>query len=179
VSDAPALGRLAETLDVAVRPPSVRDGRDADVLLGERDVTWEIRSPEVDRAVSAVAARPEVRAALIGAQRRAAHAGGAVVVGRDIGTVIFPEAPLKVYLEASPEERARRRQAELTARGTDLPTSDVLGDLLARDALDAGRATAPLAVARDAVRIPTEGLTADAVAERVVELWGARCSRSR
>ena len=178
VDDPEHLGRLAATLDVRVQPPSVQDGRDADIVVDGRDVTWDIRSTAVDRWVSAVAALPGVRQALVVPQRSAARAGRAVIVGRDIGTVIFPEAALKVFLEAAAEERARRRGAELSARGAARVPSDVLGDLLARDALDAGRAHAPLTVAGDAIRVPTDDLGVEEVANRILALWGARGSRA-
>jgi CMP/dCMP kinase len=177
--DEARLADLARDLEVRVRRPSVADGRDADVILGEHDVTWNIRTPAVDSTVSLVAALPGVRAALVPAQRRAAASAHAVVVGRDIGTVIFPDAPLKVYLDAAPEERARRRAADLKVRGVPAERAAVLADLQRRDALDAGRAHAPLAIASDAVRVNTDGRTVDEVVEMVVRLWQGRAAGQR
>ena len=174
IDNAGELAGLASTLDVRVQAPTVADGRDADIMLDGTDVTWAIRSPEVNRDVSPVAALPAVREALVAPQRNAARAGRAVVVGRDIGTVIFPDAALKVFLQAPAEERARRRGAELAVRGVRRAAADVLQELRARDTLDAQRADAPLVAAADAVRLDTEGLTVEEVADRIVGLWSAR-----
>jgi cytidylate kinase len=144
------------------------------VLLDGRDVTWAIRAPAVDAVVSRVAAVPEVRAALVEPQRRAAGNGPAVVVGRDIGTVIFPDAALKVYLDASLAERARRRAADLRARGLPAGEAEVLRDLTKRDQLDSERACAPLALPADGVVISTDGLSIDEVVDRVLALWRER-----
>src|SRR5581483_11383757 len=150
--DETRLVALARDLDAQVTRPTVLDGREADVRVRGVDVTWNVRSQAVDRVVSIVAALPGVRAALIPAQRRAARAGPAVVVGRDIGTVIFPDAALKVYLEATEDERARRRAAELAGRGPAPERAAILADLRRRDTLDSEREHAPLAAAPDAVR---------------------------
>src|SRR5207237_2297416 len=131
--DAAALARLAENLDVTINRPSVDDGRLCDVLIGGRDVTWQLRSPEVDRAISAVSAHPDVRAALLPQQRRIGRAGRIVMVGRDIGTVVMPDAELKVFLEASPEERARRRCAERVTPGAERDYQSILEDIRRRD----------------------------------------------
>ena len=168
------LTALAKDLNVRVTRPSMNDGRQADVVVGRRDVSREIRGAEVDRAVSIVAALPGVRAALIPAQRRAAAGAPAVVVGRDIGTIIFPAAELKVFLEAGVQERARRRAAELAARVEAAPIAAVATDLQRRDALDSERTHAPLAAAADAVRINTEGQTAKQVADHIFALWHDR-----
>ncbi len=174
LDDVAGLVALARNLDVRVQPPSVPDGRDADVLLDGVDVTWELRSPAVDRAVSVVSAVPAVREALVAPQRRAVGEMPAVVAGRDIGTVIFPDAMLKVYLEASLEERARRRARELAARGVAVDLDAVRQDLARRDALDSARACAPLQAAPDAVWLDTERRGPDEVAAQIVALWRAR-----
>src|SRR5439155_26647252 len=109
LSNVPALVELARQLTVTIRPPSVHDGRQNDVLLDGRDVSLAIRLPLVDASVSTVSALAPVRDALVELQRRAARLPGTVVAGRDIGTVIFPDADVKIFLEANPEERARRR----------------------------------------------------------------------
>jgi cytidylate kinase len=171
--DGDALGSLAGKLDIQLARPSVNDGRLIDVLVDGEDVTWAIRAPEVDAAVSQVSAHPQVRAALLDVQRRIADGVPVVMVGRDIGTVVTPDAGLKVYLDASAEERARRRWAELTARGEDVDYGAVLADLLRRDAYDAGREVAPLRAADDAVHVPTDGKTVEEIVNEVRTLADA------
>lgn len=136
------------------------------ITVDGTDVAGPIRSPEVTAAVSAVSAVPEVRARLLRDQRAIIGEGGIVVEGRDIGTVVVPDAPVKVYLTADPEARATRRAAEMT--GSDvLATRD---DLLRRDRYDSGRATAPLLMADGAHHIDTTPYTLDEVIEQVVAL---------
>ena len=144
-------------------------GRLTRVMLDGRDATDAIHNARVDRSVSAVAKVPEVRAALLQYQRDLAAAGGIVMAGRDIGTVVLPDAPLKIYLDASVEERARRRILE---RGLDPEGEEAVAvrdALRARDAEDRGREVAPLVAAPDAVTILTDGLDFAASVERVVE----------
>ena len=129
------------------------------VAIDGRDVAQAIRTPEIDKAAAAVARHPEVRRALVARQRAAGAAGGIVMEGRDIGTVVFPAAEVKIYLDASPEERARRRaadQAHTSSNGGVL--ADVATALAERDRSDATRAVSPLAIAADAVHIDTTGL---------------------
>lgn len=142
------------------------------VLVGPRDVSRAIREPEVSQAASVVSAMPRVRAALLELQRRIAraHPGGAVMEGRDIGTVVFPDAEVKVFLTASVLERARRRHEELAERGVPQPLEDVKREIEARDARDEGRAAAPLRRAEDAVLVDTTGKSVDAVVDEIVEL---------
>lgn len=118
----------------------------------------DLRGPEADMAASAVAVIPAVRAALLDWQRDFGRTHGAVMDGRDIGTVIFPDAPAKLFVTASPEARARRRHAELAARGVDRPLAEVEAEMRARDAQDAARATAPMKPAADAVLLDTTAL---------------------
>jgi cytidylate kinase len=147
-----------------------------DIELGDRvlangeDVTEAIRTPEVSEAASKVATNPAVREALVKKQRELLSNGDWVAEGRDIGTVVVPDAAVKVYLTASPEERARRRAAEL---GTDAGT--VLRDQALRDAQDTEREHSPLMAARGAVELDTSGLSVDEVVDRIVQLVdGAR-----
>ena len=177
VHDAEALVALVPALDLRVGRASVSDGRAADVWLGQRDVTWALQGPNVNRDVSTVAALAPVRAALVEPQRRAVAREPAVVVGRDMGTAIFPDAALKVYLDASPLERARRRAAEQTALGAATTAADALPAIQHRDTLDAGRAVAPLAMAPDAVLLDSDRLTVEEVVQRIAALWQARASR--
>jgi cytidylate kinase len=144
-----------------------------DIQLGDRviangeDVTEAIRAPEVSEAASKVATNPAVRAALVGKQRELLSQGDWVAEGRDIGTVVAPDAAVKVFLNASPQERARRRAAEL---GTD--TKTVLQDQTLRDAQDREREHSPLVAAPDAIELDTSGVDVDEVVRRIVELVG-------
>jgi len=135
------------------------------VLLDGRDVTEEIRTPEVSEAASRIAANPSVREALLAKQRALLASGDWVAEGRDIGTVVAPDAPVKIFLTASAEERARRRAAEL---GADVET--VLRDQALRDAQDSTREHSPLLLAPGAVVLDTTGLSVDEVVAKVVEL---------
>ena len=140
----------------------------------------EVRGAGVARAASIVSAHPAVRAALLERQRAFAdQPGGAVLDGRDIGTVIAPHADAKLFVTASPEVRAARRQAELAGRGQHLPLEAVLGDILARDARDSGRAAAPLAQAADAALLDTSDLGIDAAVQRAIALVEARMAQGR
>ena len=171
ISDEAAVTTLTESLQIDVKPPSADDGRQYDVLCDGVDVTWAIRSPEVDANVSPVSVYPGVRSALTAQQRRIGLRGSVVMVGRDIGTVVLPEAPLKIYLDASAEERARRRYAEVQARGDQSQTYEaILENVKQRDAIDSGRATAPLKAAPDAVIIDSTKLSIDEVVARVEQL---------
>jgi len=170
VADEAAVTALAERARIDVRPPSVQDGRTADVLVNGQDVTWEIRRPAVERKVSLVAAYPGVRAALTEQQRRIGLRGRVVMVGRDIGTVVLPEAGLKIYLDASVEERARRRFAELQHRGVQTSLEEITAAMRRRDELDSTRTVAPLRPAEDAIIINSDRMDIDEVLQRVKEL---------
>ena len=164
--DAKALEELARTVSISLQPPSRDDGRQVDVWLDGEDVTWEIRTPDIDANVSAVSAHPGVRRALLATQRDIADNARVVMVGRDIGTVVVPDAGIKIYLDASLAERARRRVIDLQAKGSDVTYDEVFEDLNARDAYDSGRETAPLRAADDAAIVESDGKTiADVVAE--------------
>ena len=164
------LTRIAANAQISIRPPSVQDGRHYDVWLNGEDVTWSVREPEVGAIVSRVAEHAAVRAALLPLQRRIASGGPVVMVGRDIGTVVVPDAGLKVYLDASAEERARRRFQEGSHRGSTQDFDAVLQETRQRDALDSGRQTAPLRPAVDAVRIDTDGVPVDRVVAEIEQL---------
>jgi cytidylate kinase len=153
-----------------VLPPTVSDGRDVTVLADGVDITWNLRSREVEQAVSPVSAYAGVREALLLSQRSVGLAGSVVVVGRDIGTTVLPEADLKIYLDASLKVRARRRWRERCARGETPSLEDVLADMKRRDEFDSTRAHAPLAAAPDAIVIDTTNLSIDQVVEQIMEL---------
>ena len=144
---------LAENIPIDVQPATVDDGRDYDVIVEGRDITWEIRQPEIEANVSVVSAYPGVRKALSAQQRRVGLRGHVVMVGRDIGTVVLPEAELKIYLDASVEERARRRYEERIARGNDIHYDIILEAMRKRDQIESTRDVAPLKAAVDAVVI--------------------------
>ncbi len=147
---------------------SLREGR---VWVGEEDVTDFLRSPRVDAVVSAYAALAAVRERLLELQRCQALAGGVVAEGRDMGTVVFPQATLKIFLTASDEERARRRFEELRLRGSGTRFEEVLEGIRQRDARDASRTLAPLRPAEDAVLVATDGKSVDDVVEHIVTLF--------
>lgn len=164
-----AVARLAEQLQIDVRQPSQPDGRAYDVLVDGQDITWAIRRPEVESKVSQVSAYPGVRQSLAAAQRRIGLRGDVVMVGRDIGTVVLPEADLKIYLDASLEERARRRYREMRGRGIPAQEQAVLEAMLARDKIDSTREMSPLRAAGDAIVLDSDHLDAEQVFERVME----------
>jgi cytidylate kinase len=166
--DAAKLATLAREVRVNIGPPTVRDGRAYTVLLDGEDVTWAIRSPEIDRIVSQVARVSPVRDAMVEQQRALAGRGRLVMVGRDIGTVVLPSADRKVFLTASASERAKRREEELRARGQVRPRQELLQEILRRDRLDSERAVAPLRAADDAIVVQTDGLSVGEALDRVL-----------
>lgn len=161
------LAELARSAQIEIEPPSVADGRPYDVRLDGEDVTWELRRPSVGAIVSEVSEHQVVRSALLPIQRRIVEGNRVVMVGRDIGTVIVPDAGLKVFLDATPAERARRRHQEARARGGSESFAEVLAETLHRDELDRGRAAAPLRAAEDAVTIDTDDLSIDEVVSAI------------
>jgi CMP/dCMP kinase len=170
LNDEAAISILAERTQIDVAPASRSDGRACDVLVAGRDITWEIRLPEVEANVSAVSAYRGVRAALSAQQRRIGKRGRVVMVGRDIGTVVLPDADLKIYLDASAEKRAQRRYEEIIARGGTADHGDILARVIDRDRIDSTRDVAPLKAAADAVVINTDKLSADEVFEQALAL---------
>jgi cytidylate kinase len=174
IEDEPAVTRLAESVRIEVTPPSVADGRQYDVLADGVDVTWDIRRPDVEKAVSPVSAYVGVRKALTAQQRTIGLKGRVVMVGRDIGTVVLPDADLKIYLDATAEERARRRHQELLDRGKACEYDDILAATLRRDQIDSTRAAAPLKAAADAIILATDPLDADGVVQTILRLISER-----
>ncbi len=170
IEDEAAIGALAETVHIDIEPPSIDDGRDCDVLLDGQDVTWAIRSDEVNAYVSDVSVYAAVRKAMTDQQRRVASSNKVVVVGRDIGTVVTPNADLKIYLDASVEVRAQRRYREMINRGADADFDEVLRSLTNRDRIDSTREIAPLKAAEDAVVINSDGLSIEEVLAKAKEL---------
>lgn len=165
LADAGAVARVAENAVFGLSDRTVVDGH---------DVTAAIRTPEIDAAAAIVARHAEVRRVLVSRQREMGRGGGVVMEGRDIGTVVFPEAPVKVYLDASPEERARRRARDSAHAASRLGAGEDVGQIAealeARDRSDRTRAVSPLMLAPDAVYFDTTGVPIDEVVERVMEL---------
>ena len=163
VADEAKVTDLVRRIQIDVREPSVDDQRTNDVLVDGKDVTWLIRDQWVERNVSQVSAYSGVRDALTNGQRLIGHRGNVVMVGRDIGTVVFPEAKVKIYLTASAEERARRRFIEKKSRGENVVYEVILGEIRARDEIDTNRVVAPLRPADDAIIINTDHLSVNEV----------------
>ena len=172
ISNEEAVTALAEKTQIDFLKPTMNDGRQFTILADGKDITWDIRSRAVDAHVSPVSAYAGVRRALTQQQRRIGLRGKVVMVGRDIGTVVLPEADLKIYLDASEEERARRRHRERLARGESVEYDAVLREIRTRDQIDSSRAVAPLKRADDAIYLDSTGLAVDQVIARVMELVG-------
>jgi cytidylate kinase len=168
LEDGEALGQLASETSMALPDHGAASG--TTLLVNGTPLGSELRRAEVEQAVSVVSRHPQVRRALVERQREIAAQGRVVIAGRDIGTVVLPDAPLKVYLDAVPRERAQRRRRELAQQGNAVPLEAVLEGLLRRDRLDSERAVSPLRPAADAHIVDTQGLTPDEVVERVLQL---------
>jgi len=168
LSDAEAVTRCAETTKITFRDP--KDGGETRVFVNSHDATVEIRTETCGAAASAIAAIPSVRTALFDKQRSFRRSPGLVADGRDMGTVIFPDAGHKVFLTASAEERAKRRYKQLKEKGLSVTLSSLLREIEARDVRDAGRAVAPLRPADDAILIDSTGMPIDDVVAKVLSL---------
>jgi len=167
-NDAPALTRLAQEICIEL----VNEGDDYRVYCDGEDVSAAIRTVQVGNAASPVSAVPGVREALVAQQQRLGERGRVVMDGRDIGTKVLPQAECKVFLTASPAQRARRRALELAAKGQDVEIEQVRRDMEERDARDSGRAHSPLAQAADAVLLDSSDLTIEQTVERILQLAG-------
>lgn len=168
--DGPGVAALAEGLSISFKLA----GSVNRVFADGQDLGTTIRTPEISDGASRVSALPEVRAALLGLQRRIGAAGGVVVEGRDIGTVVFPHAEAKFFLTASADERARRRVAELRAAGRPAELDTTRAELVARDERDSTRAAAPLRKADDAVEIDSSSLSPTEVVDRMAAVVAER-----
>lgn len=167
ITDEPAIAELVGTCEIELTPEKVE--------INNQDITAAIRTPEVTANVSAIAAQAAVRKALVRQQREYGRRGGVVLEGRDIGTHVFPDAEVKVFLTATVEERSRRRQKDLERLGQPIPSLDELIETIAeRDAKDSTRAIAPLKQAIDAVAVVTDGMSIDEVVDRLVKLYQAQ-----
>lgn len=166
LTDGRALAELASRTVFTVEPPLVADGRQYTVRADGEDITWPLRAATVERHVSQVSCHPAVRAALLKQQRDIGKAGQVVMAGRDIGVVVLPEADLKIYLDASVEERAKRRAGELQRRGKPAAYEDVLRDLVRRDARDAENTLR----AADAHALSTDGQTPEQLLAEILAM---------
>lgn len=165
---------LASSVRIDLESPTLDDGRQFTVTVDGRDVTWDIRRPEVDTNVSPVSAYVGVRAAMTPQQRRIAERGRVIMAGRDIGTVVLPDAELKIFLDASLEERARRRQMEREAQGRRVTFQEIKSEIERRDKIDSSRLVAPLMRAQDAVYIDNTGLDIEQTVDRTIEIINLR-----
>jgi cytidylate kinase len=163
--DQTRVSELVEEVRIRIRPRA--DGLNQVIVNGD-DITSEIRSPEISQLASRLSAMPPVRRRMVALQQDMAREGGVVMEGRDIQTVVLPEAEVKIFLTASAEERARRRWEELRGRGRAADLQQVLADIEARDARDTTRADSPLKPAPDAVHVDTDGLTIEQVVAKVL-----------
>ncbi len=170
VNDEAAVTKVAELMDLNVTRPSIDDGRSNDIIMDGEDITWSIRTPDVERNVSKVSTYLGVRKAMTEQQRKIGKRGNIVMVGRDIGTVVMPDAEIKLYLDASTEERAKRRTLELLERGKQVTFNDILNDMIRRDKIDSSRKIAPLRPAEDALIINSSQMNAEEVYLYILKL---------
>jgi CMP/dCMP kinase len=169
LADGTAVSALARALNIQVQRPHVNDGRQYSVFIADQDITWDLRSPDVEANVSLVARYPEVREVLRTRQRQIGEGGRVVMVGRDIGSIVMPDAQHKIYLLASLEERARRRTAELLARGSPVDIEQIRSDIARRDQQDQH----VMQPAPDAMILVSDGYTPDELVARVLHSIGA------
>lgn len=165
-ADEPKLAELCQRTEVLIK----KDNSDPKVYVDGRDVSGEIRTPEMGMMASSVSKSPVVRARLLTLQRELGRNGGVVMDGRDIGTVVFPDAEVKFFLDASAEERGRRRYLELKAKGMDVDLGQITKEIQERDKQDSGRALAPLRKAEDALLLDSTGVSIDDVLTRMLSL---------
>lgn len=171
LTDEAAVAKIARKIDVTIIPATTEtDGRQYTVLLNEEDVTWDIRSPLVDATVSLISSYPTVRQEMVKRQREIGKRGRVIMVGRDIGTVVMPDAPLKLYITASAGERARRRWHDRRDQGHTNDFEAILADVNRRDQIDSSRRVSPLRPAQDAVVIDSTGRSVEDIVEQIMDL---------
>jgi cytidylate kinase len=170
VDDEETVSKLAEKIKIDVSAPTIKDGRKYDVIIDGEDSTWEIRRADVNANVSQVSAYARVRKEMTAQQRRIGQRGQVVMVGRDIGTVVIPEAELKIYLDASVEERAKRRFDEVISRGEETTLESILESMKRRDQIDSTREIAPLKAAEDARIINSDHMDVEGVVQQILNL---------
>ncbi len=169
--DEAAVVQLAVDCDLDILPLAEEtDGRHYTVLLEGVDATWDLRLPEVDAFVSQISTYPGVRTEMVRRQREVGRRGRVIMIGRDIGTVVMPDAALKLYITASPDERARRRLIDRHRQGNSDDYESILADVARRDNIDSSRKHSPLRPASDAIQIDTTGRTAEEVIDKIMAL---------
>jgi len=170
IDDEEEVSTLAQQIDIEIKPPTKSDGRINDVFVDKIDVTWKIREPEVNENVSQVSRYQFVRKALTEQQQEFGRRGKIVMAGRDIGTIVMPNADLKIFLEASVKERALRRYNEEVKRGKQSNLEDVIKNVEMRDKIDSTREIAPLTPAKDAIIINTDGKDISGVIDEILSI---------
>jgi len=175
IADENAVTQLAESIEINVLPAD-HQGELCRVFVDGREISAQLQRPEVDRNVSAVSAYPGVRRALTAQQRRIAERGCIIMAGRDIGTVVLPDAECKIFLTASADARARRRTADRRARGQQVTLEQMRDEIIKRDAIDSSRSVAPLRPADDAISLDNSDLTIDETVARALEIVN-ECAR--
>ena len=167
VTDEKEVAEIIRNLDIQLRNDPATG--ETQVLIDNEDISQSLHSPGVDEYVSTIAAYPEVRIILTGQQRKIGLAGNIVIVGRDIGTVVLPEAGLKIFLLASAQNRAERRFLENKKKGINSTYEEILENILQRDMVDSTRSVAPLMAAEDAIKIDTDDLSSDQVVAKILQ----------
>ena len=165
LDDADTIGALAETTQVELMPSD----KGARVFLDGEEITGEIRNPEIDRAVGPVCEVNRVREVMVALQRKLGEKGNVVAEGRDMGTVVFPDAPVKIFMSASIEGRARRRKIDLDRQGIEISLEEIMNDIERRDKRDSSRANSPLTPADDAIHLDTTTMTIDEQVNYVID----------
>ncbi len=166
MEDEPALVRLASSLQITF----IAEGEETHILCNGKDITLAIRSPEISRLSSEISKRKGVREALVQLQREMGREGGVVLEGRDIGTVVFPDADIKFYLDADAEERGRRRFRDLVEKGMEVDFKETLREVIQRDKNDMNRTVSPLKKADDAIRIDSTCRTVEEIVQEMIRL---------
>jgi len=170
ITDEKRVNEIARQIKITIQPPSVKDDRQCDVLVNKQDITWLIRSQNVNDNVSQVSAYTGVREEMTAQQRIFGQQGNIVMVGRDIGTVVLPDADLKIYLEASVEERSQRRYKEVLEHEGNGTYQEILESMRRRDEIDSQRSLAPLKPAKDAIIISTNSKNKEQVLKEILRL---------
>ena len=171
VGDETAVSQLALQLKMDVLPAgNHKDGRHYTIILDNTDATWDIRRPEVDKNVSQVSSYGGVREEMVRRQRNFGKRGSVVMVGRDIGTVVMPNAPVKLYMTATAEERARRRWQDRLNQGHQTDLAVIVADVIQRDNIDGNRKLSPMRPAEDAVLVDTTEQTVDSILDKILDL---------
>jgi len=170
ITDEKRVNEIARQIKITIQPPSVKDDRQCDVLVNKQDITWLIRSQNVNDNVSQVSAYTGVREEMTAQQRIFGKQGNIVMVGRDIGTVVLPDADLKIYLEASVEERSQRRYKEVLEHEGNGTYQEILESMRRRDEIDSQRSLAPLKPAKDAIIISTNSKNKEQVLKEILRL---------